>query len=100
MTTIEGVKALADDLLCAAAVDEVDSARQKFEDAIDRYAAELVAAEREQFAPIWPRRCELATDIGRAYSNGWNECLSDCIRAFAAAIRAEPTPVAKGWSHA
>lgn len=43
MTTIEDLKALADDLLCAAAVDEVDSARQKFEDAIEQYAAERVA---------------------------------------------------------
>jgi len=43
MTTIEDLTALADDLLCAAAVDEVDSARQKFEDAIEQYAAERVA---------------------------------------------------------
>lgn len=51
-------------------------------------AAAAVLAERERPVPVWPRRCELTeTDIGRAYSNGWNECLSDCIRAFAAALQ-------------
>lgn len=40
-------------------------------------------------APDWPKRVNLdETNIGRAYSNGWNECLSDCKRAFArAAVR-------------
>lgn len=40
MTTIEE---LAYDLLCAAENDEVESARQKFDEAIEQYAAELVA---------------------------------------------------------
>lgn len=79
-------QAFKDPLIVHVAMLRGEIAKPALRDMLHAYGGDVLA-RWDRLEPKWPQKCGLnGSDIGRAYSNGWDECLADCQRAFSKVI--------------